>query len=253
MATQIIGLSGRKRSGKDTLAAHFVEKHGFTRFAFADPLREAVLALDPLVSVQQDEQYLINWYKPAWDVSYLRLSNIVRELGWEKAKGIREVRRLLQAFGSESIRTLDDTFWVRITMEKVDALPGPVVITDMRFPNEYDAVKDRQGTLVRVTRGSFEIRKEELHVSETALDHHDFDWVAHNGGTIEDLYHHIDRWWNSRQVAVKVNDVTWSAFGQVFDEGAIARARFRDLLDDWHNRPGTRVPERVLDQGNFGE
>lgn len=48
---QNIGIVGRKRSGKDTAAAALVEKLGYVRHGFADPLKDAALALNPSSSV----------------------------------------------------------------------------------------------------------------------------------------------------------------------------------------------------------
>ncbi len=47
MASHLIGISGRKRSGKDTLASRLISEHGFTRVAFADPLKATMPALGP--------------------------------------------------------------------------------------------------------------------------------------------------------------------------------------------------------------
>ena len=49
MATAILGLVGRKQSGKDTFAQRLVEEHGYTRLAFADPLKAVALAANPIV------------------------------------------------------------------------------------------------------------------------------------------------------------------------------------------------------------
>ena len=79
------------------------------------------------------------------------------------------------------------------------------IITDMRFPNELKAVKDKGGITIRVNRdrglvgeadkGRFDVTKEGLvpsknnpnHPSETALDNTEFDFVIDNNGTIGDL------------------------------------------------------------------
>jgi len=37
----VIGLCGRKRVGKDTVAEYLKKQFGFTQYAFADPLKEA--------------------------------------------------------------------------------------------------------------------------------------------------------------------------------------------------------------------
>ncbi|GGG68590.1 hypothetical protein GCM10011374_36200 [Kocuria dechangensis] len=49
MASSFIGLTGYKRSGKDTAGAHLVASHGYTRLALADPIKAILAAIDPLV------------------------------------------------------------------------------------------------------------------------------------------------------------------------------------------------------------
>ena len=66
------------------------------------------------------------------------------------------------------------------------------IITDVRFPNEAKAIKDKGGILIRINRPQYldnglVIRKDE-HLSETALDDYDkFDHVIENDGTVQDL------------------------------------------------------------------
>jgi hypothetical protein len=70
------------------------------------------------------------------------------------------------------------------------------IVTDMRFPNELEAIKNREGITIRVNRdirckdGLADIvgrMKEEQHPSETALDDATFDYTIDNNGTIEEL------------------------------------------------------------------
>lgn len=70
------------------------------------------------------------------------------------------------------------------------------IITDMRFPNEMDAVKAKGGITIRVNRpysttGGNGIpatfSQTQFHPSETALDDHEFDYVIDNNGSISDL------------------------------------------------------------------
>jgi hypothetical protein len=70
------------------------------------------------------------------------------------------------------------------------------IITDMRFPNELEAVKDRGGVTIRVNRNikcycghtiTCDCSKENEHYSETALDNAEFDYTIDNNGTIEEL------------------------------------------------------------------
>ena len=171
----LLGVSGRKRHGKDTFAARLVERHGFTRVAFADPMREMALALDPIIS-------------DGW-----RLAALVETFGWEEAKANPEVRRTLQRLGTEAGRgVLGDNIWVDTAMRHARALGGRVVFTDCRFPNEALVVRAAGGQLVRVNRPGF-ADDGDLHTSESALDEYAFDHLVLNDGSIDELHAIADR------------------------------------------------------------
>ena len=60
------------------------------------------------------------------------------------------------------------------------------IITDVRFPNEAKAVKDKEGILIRINRPS--IDSIDNHLSEIALDtYNNFDEVITNDGSVESL------------------------------------------------------------------
>ena len=59
------------------------------------------------------------------------------------------------------------------------------IITDMRFLNEMEAVKKKDGITIRVNRNLEESKDQ--HESETELDNAEFDYVINNDGTIEEL------------------------------------------------------------------
>ncbi len=59
------------------------------------------------------------------------------------------------------------------------------IITDMRFLNEMEAVKKKDGITIRVNRNLEESKDQ--HESETELDNAEFDYVIDNNGTIEEL------------------------------------------------------------------
>jgi len=71
------------------------------------------------------------------------------------------------------------------------------IITDMRFPNELKAVKDRGGVTIRVNRPYTTVvggngipatfNQNQFHPSETVLNNAEFDYVIDNDGTIEEL------------------------------------------------------------------
>ena len=164
----IIGLSGKARAGKDTVATILVEDYGFTRLAFADVIKACVYTLDPIISL-----------------SGLRLQHLVDTNGWESAKQFPEVRRLLQVFGSEVGRDLiDPQIWIELTMNGIK-VGSNIVISDVRFRNEAEEIKFQAGQVWRITRA---VNQDvDTHRSETELDAWNFDHYVPNNGTLDDL------------------------------------------------------------------
>lgn len=154
------------------------------------------------------------------------------ELGvdWQIAYRIEyTVRKLLQRFGTEVGRSIHPNFWINalfvdytisdlgkaklrrngftdntLTAHMNGTYDKNWIITDMRFPNELQAVKDRKGITIRVNRHIVKWKNNEggitavvrcpefdtpkdLHESETALDNAEFDYIINNDGTMEEL------------------------------------------------------------------
>jgi hypothetical protein len=109
--------------------------------------------------------------------------------GWDKVKrDLPEARVLLQRMGTEVGRNLfGQDFWVEQALAGIARDGGTrYVFTDVRFPQEFDAIRARGGRLWRVMRPG--VGPVNDHPSETALDHH-FTWdsLIDNDGTLDDL------------------------------------------------------------------
>ena len=150
----VIGITGYAQHGKDSLGDMFAEI-GFRKMAFADALRRCVATLDPVVG-QYGERY----------------SEVLAKVGYEEAKKLPEVRRLLQVMGTEVVRDiLGEDSWVRaLEKEWTEAGMESIVITDVRFPNEAEWVHRQGGTLIRVIRPLFENGVSREHPSELHIE-----------------------------------------------------------------------------------
>ncbi|MDG4783285.1 hypothetical protein O7614_26865 [Micromonospora sp. WMMD961] len=169
MARPLVGLLGRSRAGKDTVGARLVERHGYVRYAFGDNVRRLALAIDPLVDVSFDGE---------------RLGELVNACGWESAKQFPEVRRFLQRLATEAVREIDPYFWIRPVMDDVEADIRGVVITDVRFHNEAEAIRRAGGLLVRVIRPDL---PPDPHVSENELLDRATDYEIRNDAGLDFL------------------------------------------------------------------
>ena len=171
----IIGLSGYARAGKDTFGAFLVENHGFERISFADGIRSVAYACNPMISGVSVNR----------KAKVIKLRTLVDTIGWERAKEWSGVRQFLQHLGTEGGREiLGENVWVDAALRR--ARPGgKYVVTDVRYPNEADAIKALGGRVLRIERPGY--GPANGHVSETAMDEHDFDGLIRNDGSVHDL------------------------------------------------------------------
>ena len=93
-----------------------------------------------------------------------------------------------------------------LKVEEVGKYPNWLV-TDMRFPNEMDAVKEKEGITIRVNRPVHALSQEnnavQLHPSETALDNAEFDYVIENSGSFDDLMVKVEAILKKEQIPFK--------------------------------------------------
>lgn len=172
----IIGFTGVARAGKDTAASALVEYSRFERVSFADRVRAVLLGTDPLVPVARNSRISRKF------VSYHRLSLVIAELGWERAKTeIPEVRQLLQRLGTEGVRThLGPTVWIDAALSVVE--PGRrYAVTDVRFNNEAEAIKKLGGEIWRIERPGY--GPVNPHASDAGIDGGLVDRVIRNDST----------------------------------------------------------------------
>lgn len=153
----IISLSGKKRAGKGTVTNHLVSK-GWVEVSWAYPLKEIIgrelfgLTSDQMYGSTENKEAII----PEWNLS---------------------AREILQKVGTDMFRKyICDDFWVRIGVrsiqERLKKDPKTnIVISDTRFPNEAEAIKQLHGYLVWIHRENNPYANDR-HPSETALDNY---------------------------------------------------------------------------------
>jgi len=142
VVTAVIGLHGEAGVGKDWIADQLVEKHGFVKLSFAAPLKEAVRALNPIVS---------------YGGRVVRLDEALAEGEAHVKAYYPEYRRLLEVFGTEVARDMfGEDVWVKQMEETIRNIwldrDARIVISDVRFPNEAEWIRRHVGgKVVRVS------------------------------------------------------------------------------------------------------
>lgn len=165
------------------------------RYGYADSFYRDKNGNPIMNNKQCSKEEYIEYYKINWQTAY---------------KHEYTVRELLQLFGTEVGRQIHSDFWVNALFSDYKHLATnwdcdgnetigyePAwIITDVRFPNELKAIKDRGGITIRINRN--ETKLNEIirttigqHPSETALDNAKFDYILDNNGTIEQLIENV--------------------------------------------------------------
>lgn len=170
----LIGICGKKGVGKDTVADFLVKEYGFSKDAFAAPIKAAcaeIFAIPLEVFHDQEQKETVD---PFWE---------------------RSPRQLLQEVGTDLFRQhMDSTIWVRsLERRYTRALEqyGPdhrVCVSDVRFLNEAQCILDRGGKLLYIDRP--EAPQGDHHASETSVDEvrrMPNIGILLNDGTVEDL------------------------------------------------------------------
>lgn len=175
-----LGLTGYAGSGKDTAAQALLDS-GWERRAFADAVKAGLLGVDPVVSAED-----VSYVDGCSNVELVHLSEIIEAMGWDFAKrAYPEVRRLLQAYGTEGGRHVHGSdCWIKAA--RASMLNGvDYVFTDARFPNEVEMIHQAGGVVVRIDRTGVEAVN--AHVSDD-IGGLPVDLVIVNNGTVEDLH-----------------------------------------------------------------
>jgi hypothetical protein len=199
----IIGICGFIGCGKDTVADYLTNDHGFRRESFAGTLKDAVSAVF------------------GWDREMLEgRSKEAREWReqidpwWSKRLDMPTLtpRWVLQYWGTEVCRkAFHDDIWVASLDNKLRNSADDIVISDCRFPNEVNVIKEAGGKVIWVKRGSLpkwydsavqanegsnfhinEMKLAKVHPSEWSWVGTEFDAVVENNSSIDELYAQVE-------------------------------------------------------------
>ena len=195
----IIGICGFIGSGKDTVADYLVNFHEFRRESFANTLKDAVAAVFgwDRIMLEGRTKEAREWREQVdpWWAERLAMPTLTP-------------RWVLQYWGTEVCRrSFHDDIWIASLENKLRTSKDNVVISDCRFPNEIQSIRDAGGKIVWVQRGELpdwydtaieanlghnyavqDLKMRKIHASETAWVGTNFDTIIDNNRSIDDLY-----------------------------------------------------------------
>ena len=169
------------------LDAFLFDSSGFEIKKFAGKLKEIASILTGVPINKWEDQDFKNEKMPEdWGMTY---------------------REFLQRLGTEAMRNgLHKDVWVNALFsdyrpQKLSEYnPSRWIITDTRFPNELEAVKERGGVTIKVVRTEVDSSgkrvlsnhiRSAIHSSENALDGYEFDHIIFNDDGIVELAHKV--------------------------------------------------------------
>ncbi len=197
----LIGLTGAAGSGKDSVAGIMVLEHGFQQIAFADALYEEVstafnVSVEFLKNRNTKERQAFRLsMRNCTDAEFVRtimrmhgISLLMRRFWrWQP----RSPRQILQWWGTDYRRARCEAYWIDKVCDRLMLTPNTHwVITDVRFPNEADLVREFGGQLGLVLRPGVEPVAN--HVSEAFWQTCNPDIVIRNDGTLEGLQNTVN-------------------------------------------------------------
>lgn len=212
----VIGINGKIGVGKNTVG-DIIEKlcltnNGpkFEQKAFAGKLKQMASLLTGIpVEDFEDQEFKKSYLNSEWGTVRSNPLNAVPVFENIEFNHLMSVREFLQKLGTEAMRDgLHTNVWVNAlfadyTLENREyraSLDYPNwILTDMRFPNEMEAVVKRGGITIKVVRGCSECggigyhkmscskQYPKEHASETSLDKAEFNYTIINDGSISDL------------------------------------------------------------------
>lgn len=205
----ILGVTGFIGSGKDTVADYLCTFHGFKRVSFASTLKDAVAAV-------------FGWDRELLEGS-TKTSREWREQKdewWSNRLGMNITPRwILQYWGTDVLRNHFHTdIWVASVENQLRKSTDDIVITDCRFANEVNSLKNVGGITCRVERGpkpvwydsavnynrgpdgnsmwsisKVKLDKANVHASEYSSVGLNYDHYIDNNGTIDELHEQINQ------------------------------------------------------------
>lgn len=187
----IISFSGKKNSGKTTLANICQNNYNYQIINFADELKYLIchcLDITPEYLELHKNDINSNYIMLNQHINYIStitsipVSDVYDIIHNYKFYSIREI---MQIIGTDLIRKYNHNWHIQKLKEKIKP-NAKYCIGDCRFPNEKQVIDDLNGTAFYIVR---DLNSSDTHSSECSLSFHDFNenFILYNNSNIDDL------------------------------------------------------------------
>lgn len=179
----LIGITGKKQSGKDTVGKLLIslylskkidrfkktkfeyiyqtisEQSYYYLYKFADPLKNIVAKLIDCSRGNLENEVFKNTLLPKWNLT---------------------PREIMQKFGTDFCRAFNPQVWIDMLDKEIAwSDQDIIVITDVRFYNEVNYIKNMNGIIIKVVDPSQQ--NLDSHISENELDDFEhYNYIVYN-------------------------------------------------------------------------
>jgi hypothetical protein len=187
MNKNLIAVCAPKQAGKDTTVDYLINKKGFTRYAFADPIKRG---MREMLGFTDEQLWGSDAQKEAiddfWGISARRMLQLV---------GTELFQFDIHKYTQPGQFDVNRSVWVQRFKKEYDEkiLANPslkVAISDMRFMHEAQFIKNMGGIIVKIHRPSIE--RNDTHASEAEYMRIKEDILIVNDTTLGDFYKKLD-------------------------------------------------------------
>lgn len=174
----LIGILGKKYNGKDTCADYIVSTYGYTKTAFAEPLKKITRELFQF----SDEQLYGNLKETIDSVWNITPRAALQFIGTDLIR--KNINQLVPNVGED--------FWVKIFENMYTKMSDHnIIVADVRFQNEVDCIKKLGGIIIKVERST---NYSDDHISEKNIDLiNNYDYLILNNSDLKTFYINIER------------------------------------------------------------
>lgn len=201
----IIGIHGKKRSGKDTTAKFIKNKIGGEIYSLATPIKQAISSVSGLSMDVLNGNSGIDRDKTKFDVSLDDLHSMVEwlhnkfdsldDFEYEQAKIILSVypdinsmtiRELMQTLGTDIMVSIRTDYWLN-PLKKM-SLNNIIIIPDIRQTHEIDFIRS-VGIMVFVNKDT---KMVDNHITERGLSPIGDEFIIDNNSSLNNLENQIN-------------------------------------------------------------
>lgn len=177
----LIGLHGKPRVGKDTVAKHLIDKHGLLRYGPSVRVKLTTAAMFDFPVDHLDDDNMKDQMDSYWGMTY---------------------RQMAQKVGKESSRDVfGDDIWMRHVERKMlnmnaefkgEKVPTGIILADVRYASEIEWIKARGGEVMFIIRNSAPKTSDQGHVVDQGLPIELANYIIYNNTTIDGMLEQAD-------------------------------------------------------------